>query len=76
MGGGWPDRAGWAVVAWLVMRATCLDMSAVNDALVVAACRQQGRNVLDYLTSGFEANRKGRAIPSPLPAAKAEIQAA
>jgi hypothetical protein len=32
--------------------------------------------VLDYLTSGFEANRKGHAIPSLLPAAKVEIKVA
>jgi transposase len=31
---------------------------------VVATCRQQGRNVLDYLTSCFEAARGGQAIPS------------
>jgi transposase len=43
---------------------------------VVATCRQQGRNVLDYLTSCFEANRKGHAIPSLLPVAQAEIKAA
>ena len=34
---------------------------------VVATCRQQGRNVLDYLTSCFEATRRGQAIPSLLP---------
>jgi transposase len=28
---------------------------------VVATCRQQGRNVLDYLTSCFQADRNGRA---------------
>ena len=36
---------------------------------VVATCRQQGRNVLDYLTSCFEAARNGQAIHS-LPPAK------
>jgi transposase len=34
---------------------------------VVATCRQQGRNVLDYLTSCFQAQRNGHAIPSLLP---------
>jgi transposase len=34
---------------------------------VVATCRQQGRNVLDYLTSRFEAARSGQAITSLLP---------
>ena len=43
---------------------------------VVATCRQQGRNVLDYLTSCFEADQKGHAIPSLLPVAPAEIEVA
>ena len=43
---------------------------------VVATCRQQGRNVLDYLTSCFEADRKGHAIPSLLSVAPAEIKVA
>jgi transposase len=43
---------------------------------VVATCRQQGRNVLDYLTACFEAHRKGHAIPSLLPAAQAEVKVA
>jgi hypothetical protein len=43
---------------------------------VVATCRQQGRDVLDDLTSCFEANRKGHAIPSLLPIDQAEIQVA
>ena len=43
---------------------------------VVATCRQQGRNVLDYLTSCFEADRRGQAIPSLLPVATAESEAA
>ena len=34
---------------------------------VVATCRQQGRNVLDYLTACFEADRRRQAIPSLLP---------
>jgi len=32
----------------------------------VATCRQNGRNVLDYLTSGFEARLSGKDIPSLL----------
>jgi transposase len=43
---------------------------------VVATCRQQGRNVLDYLTSCVEAHRKGHAIPSLLPVAQPEIKVA
>jgi transposase len=43
---------------------------------VVAACRQRGRNVLDYLTSCFEAERRGHAIPSLLPATSAKTKAA
>ncbi|MBV8554044.1 MAG: IS66 family transposase [Planctomycetaceae bacterium] len=43
---------------------------------VVATCRQQGRNVLDYLSSCFQAARNGQAIPSLLPVAQAEIKAA
>jgi transposase len=43
---------------------------------VVATCRQQGRDVLDYLTSCFEAGCRGRALPSLLPATAAEIEAA
>jgi len=42
---------------------------------VVATCRQQGNNVLDYLTACFEASRRGQAIPSLLPATT-EIKAA
>jgi transposase len=33
---------------------------------VVATCRQQGRNVLDYLTSCFEAHRGAQPLPSLL----------
>jgi transposase len=33
---------------------------------VVATCRQQGRNVLEYLTSCFEADHRGQPIPSLL----------
>jgi transposase len=36
---------------------------------VVESCRQQGRNVLDFLTSCCEAGRKGTATPSLLPQA-------
>jgi transposase len=43
---------------------------------VVATCRQQGRNVLDYLSSCFQADRKGHAIPSLLPVTEPAIQAA
>ena len=35
---------------------------------VVVTCRQQGRNVLESLTSCFEAARSGQAIPSLSPA--------
>jgi len=34
---------------------------------VVATCRQHGRDVLDYLTSCFEASLSGREIPPLLP---------
>jgi len=43
---------------------------------VVATCRQQGRNVLEYLTSCFEADRRGQTIPSLLPARQADIKVA
>jgi transposase len=43
---------------------------------VVATCRQQGRNVLDYLSTCFEADGRGQALPSLLPAATADIEAA
>ncbi len=39
---------------------------------VVATCRQQGRNVLDYLTACFEADCRGQALPSLLPVAESE----
>ena len=35
---------------------------------VVATCRQQKRNVLDYLSSCFEAHLRGQKVPSLLPA--------
>jgi transposase len=40
---------------------------------VVATYRQEGRNVLDYLTSCFEAYRRGQALPSLLPVASQAI---
>ena len=43
---------------------------------VVATCRQQGRNILDYLTSCFQAERKGQAIPSLLPVTEPAIKVA
>jgi hypothetical protein len=43
---------------------------------VVATCRQQGRNVLDYLTSCFQADREGHAIPSLLPVTEPAIKVA
>jgi transposase len=43
---------------------------------VVATCRQQGRNILDYLSTCFEANCRGQALPSLLRVDTAEIEAA
>ena len=43
---------------------------------VVATCRQQGLNVLDYLMSCFRADREGRAIPSLVPEAEPVIKVA
>lgn len=43
---------------------------------VVATCRQQGRNVLEYLTSCFEADCRGQAIPSLTPASPMKINVA
>jgi transposase len=43
---------------------------------VVATCRQQGRNVLAYLTSCFEADRRGQLIPSLLPVTEPTIEVA
>src|SRR5262249_62026467 len=43
---------------------------------VVATCRQQGREVLDYLTACFEAARGGQAIPSLVPATPPKIKVA
>ena len=43
---------------------------------VVATCRQQGRNVLDYLSSCFDATRRSHAIPSLLPTKPKKVKAA
>jgi transposase len=43
---------------------------------IVATCRQQGRIVLDYLTTCFEADGRGQALPSLLQVTTAEIEAA
>jgi transposase len=40
-----------------------------NILSVVATCRQQGRNVLDYLTQACEATLQGLKPPSLLPQA-------
>jgi transposase len=43
---------------------------------VVATCRQQGRNVLDYLTSCFEADCCDQSIPSLLTASQSKANVA
>jgi transposase len=43
---------------------------------VVATCRQQGRSVLDYLSSCFQAARARQAIPSLLPVIPLNAKAA
>ena len=43
---------------------------------VVATCRQQKINVLEYLTRCYQAHRDGQPAPSLLPAASAAEQAA
>jgi transposase len=43
---------------------------------VAATCRQQGRNVLEFLTSCFAADRRGLAFPSLLPVLARETQVA
>jgi transposase len=43
---------------------------------VVATCRQQGRNVLDDLTSCFQAVRKGYTSPALLPVTEPAINVA
>ena len=35
---------------------------------VVATCRQQKRNVLDYLSTCFESHLRGQKVPSLVPA--------
>ena len=49
---------------------------AERTLTVVATCRQQGRDVLDYLASCFEAARRGQAIPSLVPATPPKIKVA
>ena len=43
---------------------------------VAATCRQQGRNVLKYLTSCFEADHRGQPIPSLMPSGQTKTKAA
>jgi transposase len=43
---------------------------------VVATCRQQGRNVLDYLTSCFEARQRSQPGPSLMPPKQKNFKAA
>jgi transposase len=43
---------------------------------VVATCRQQGRDVLEYLRSCFEAEHRGQPIPSLLPTGQPKTKAA
>ncbi|WP_158633714.1 hypothetical protein [Tautonia sociabilis] len=43
---------------------------------VAATCLQQGRYVLDDLTSCFEAARGGQAIPSLVPAKQPKVKVA
>jgi transposase len=43
---------------------------------VVATCRQQGRNLLEYLTSCFEAEHRGQPIPSLMPISQPKSKAA
>jgi transposase len=43
---------------------------------VVVTCRQQGRNVLDDLTTCFDADRKRQVIPSLLPVTESAIKVA
>jgi transposase len=43
---------------------------------VVATCRQRGRDVLEYLTSCFEADRRGQSLPSLLPVTEPAIKVA
>src|SRR3954468_12484684 len=43
---------------------------------VVATCREQNRNVLDYLASCFEAETRGPSVPSLLPVKSVETKVA
>jgi transposase len=43
---------------------------------VLAPYRQRGRNVLGYLTSSFEADRRGQRIPSLRPLTEPAIKVA
>ena len=43
---------------------------------VVASCRQQERNVLEYLRSFFDAAHRGQPIPSLLPTSQAKSNVA
>jgi transposase len=43
---------------------------------VVATCRQQGRNILEYLSTSFEADCRGQTIPSLLPVGSNHIRVA
>ena len=43
---------------------------------VVATCRQQGRDVLEYLTTCFEAEHRGQPIPSLMPIVPPKTKAA
>ncbi len=65
----WRKSSGWTASDWG-------SRFAERVLSVVATCRQQGRDVLDYLTSCFEADCRGRALPSLLPVTAAEIEAA
>jgi hypothetical protein len=42
---------------------------------VAATCRQQGRNVLEYLVAACEAEARGEQAPSLLPAASLSVAA-
>ncbi len=43
---------------------------------VVATCRQQGRDVMEYLRSSFEAAHRGQPIPSFVPPSPPKTKAA
>ena len=48
----------------------------MTSLTVVATCRQQGRNVLEFLTDCFRAQQSGRPLPSLLPQPEFLINAA